>query len=426
MVRAETMAGIHEPDPFGHFTIPRSAKGPGCNLQFTVATLLLAAALVTTRQSAATEYIFATFTGDAAANEKLSIYTSPDGLNFKLLSNTGFAGPTGVLRDPTIMRHSDGNYYVAYTTASWTTTSTSFAIASSSDLINWTYLTTISAGVAGVHDTWAPEWFKDSDGSINLIVNIDTLGTDSDFQSYVFTATDGTLTTWSGPTPIGIGPNYIDTFVVKNDGAYHAFAKNETTKYIEHATATSLTGPWTWTDTGNWAGWGSGKEGPALVQLDDGQWRLFMDCYTSCGYLYATGTNLTSWTATALVPGGLSGVVRHGTVLKDDSFAGTASDAGIDAGENGGTSTGLVGGAAGFTTVSNGGTTSASDTKPTESGNNCGCRVQKQSAPITMFCHLGLCALILACQKSRRDLRISARSLRQSRYSSDHHSRFSR
>jgi MYXO-CTERM domain-containing protein len=228
------------------------------------------------------------------------------------------------LRDPTIMKHSDGKYYVAHTTNSWTTTTNNFAIASSSDLVKWTNVVTVEAQVANVKDTWAPEWFKDdSDGSINLIVNIDT--GNSDFRAYKFTATDNTLTKWSAPVTIGIGPNYIDTFIVKVGDTYNAFSKNETTKYIEHATAPSLMGPWTWGGKDDWAGWGSGKEGPALFQLDNGQWRIFLDCYGNCGYLYSTSTDLKTWSSTAEVPKGLSGVVRHGTVLREDDTA----DAGV-------------------------------------------------------------------------------------------------
>jgi hypothetical protein len=281
--------------------------------------------------AAATRYVFAVFKGDAVADEKLSVYTSTDGLNFRLLANTGYGGPTGVLRDPTIMKHSDGKYYIAHTTNSWTTTSNNFAIASSTDLVTWTHLVTVDAQVANVQHTWAPEWFKDSDGSINIIVSIDT--NTAAFRPYKFTAMDGTLTRWGAPTPIGIQPNYIDTFIVRIGGTYHAIAKNETTKYIEHATAPSLTGPWTWVGTGDWAGWGSGKEGPALFQLDSGQWRLFLDCYSGCGYLYTdnnsgTGGDFATWSSTRTVPGGLSGVVRHGTVLReDDAVDGGAPDA---------------------------------------------------------------------------------------------------
>ncbi|MET0791349.1 MAG: glycoside hydrolase family 43 protein [Polyangiaceae bacterium] len=301
--------------------------------------LALSSWLVTGTAFAASRYVFVTFKGDAAADEKLSVYTSQNGLDFTLLSNTGYAGPTGVLRDPSITKHSDGKYYIAYTLQSWTTNSASFAIASSPDLKNWTFQAEIPAQVSGVKDTWAPEWFKDTDGSVHLIVNIDTLGNDSDFRSYLFTATDDTLTKWSAPKLLGIGPNYIDTFVVKVGAQYHAFTKNETSKFIEHATAATLTGPWTFVGTGNWAGWGSGKEGPGLFQLENGRWRVFMDCYGGCGFLQATSTDLTTWSATSVVPGGLSGVVRHGTVLREDT-----GGAGGMTGGSGGTS-GATGGA---------------------------------------------------------------------------------
>jgi len=90
-----------------------------------------------------------------------------------------------------------------------------------------------------------------------VIANIDTGNQLPDFQPYVFTALDSTLTAWSGPTALGIGADYIDTYVAKLGTAYHAFIKSETTRYLEHATAPSLTGPWTFVGKDNWAGWGS-------------------------------------------------------------------------------------------------------------------------------------------------------------------------
>jgi hypothetical protein len=273
----------------------------------------------------ATRYVFTTFRGDAAADEKLSVYTSSNGLDFELLSNTGYAGPTGVLRDPSILKHTDGKYYVAYTLQSWTTASMSFGIATSTDLESWTFLVEVPAGVSGEHFTWAPEWFKDTDG-VHLIVNIDEGS--SQFRAYDFKATSADLKSWDAPVTLGIGPNNIDTFVVKSGATYHAFSKNETTKYIEHATASSFHGPWTWVGKNDWAGWGSGKEGIALFQLDDGTWRMFLDCYGGCGFLYADSDDLDVWTATKTVPGGLSGTVRHGTVLRDELGIGGMSGGG--------------------------------------------------------------------------------------------------
>ena len=308
-------------------------------LSFAIALFAMAITASATRTAnAATRYVFATFLGDDASKQKLSLYTSKNGLDFTLLSNTGYAGPTGVLRDPSIMKHTDGLYYIAYTIKSWTTTSSAFAIASSPDLKTWTFRTEVPAQVTGVKDTWAPEWFKDTDGRIHLIVSIDTDSTQ--FKSYLYTASDDTLSKWEAPTPLGIGPNYIDTFVVKVGAEYHAFTKNETSKFIEHATASALTGPWTFVGKGDWAGWGSGKEGPALVQLDSGQWRLLMDCYGNCGFLHATSTDLNTWSATSTVPG-LSGVARHGTVLREDDAlggGGGASGANHGGASNGGSS----------------------------------------------------------------------------------------
>ncbi len=266
-------------------------------------------------------FIFSTFLGDGGSQQKLSIYTSDNGLDFSLLSHTGYGGRTKVLRDPTIMKYSDGKYYVAYTVQSWTTSSKTFGIASSEDLIHWEFLTEVESGISNTHYTWAPEWFVDTDG-VHLIVSISSFDDKAGFRAYDFHAISADLTTWSGPNEIGIGPNYIDTVIVKDKDVYHAFAKNETTKYIEHATGPSLTGPWEWVGTDDWAGWGSGKEGISVFKLDDGTWRMFLDCYLKCGFLYASSENLFDWTATEVVPGDLTGVVRHGTVFREEEIAG--------------------------------------------------------------------------------------------------------
>jgi MYXO-CTERM domain-containing protein len=273
------------------------------------------------RRAGATTYIFATFKGDDAAGMKLSIYTSADSTNFTLLSDTGFGGNTNYIRDPSIMKYTDGKYYVAYTdpmTASCCNPEDHFGIAVSSDLIHWTDFTTVKAGVPAVSRTWAPEWFVEGDGTIKIIANIDTGNQLPDFQPYVFTALDSTLKSWSGPTALGIGADYIDTYVAKLGNTYHAFIKSETTRYLEHATASSLTGPWTFVGKDNWAGWGSGMEGPAIVQLDDGTYKMYVDPQsggTPCQYM--TSSDLNKWSARASIPGTAGTTIRHGTVIRD-------------------------------------------------------------------------------------------------------------
>ncbi|PPQ74298.1 hypothetical protein CVT24_001334 [Panaeolus cyanescens] len=179
----------------------------------------------------------------------------------------------------------DGLYYIAYTT-NWS--GNNFAIASSSNLQTWTLKATISTSSSVINpvNTWAPEFFKDpKTGKINIIVSLST-GSYGPFLPYAFTALDSTLIRWSGPTVLsGIsnaGLGYIDTFPVYYNNQYHIFAKAETNgkKTIEHAVASSLTGPYSFVQTGNFAGWGQ-AEGPCITILPNGRFRLFADGYSS-------------------------------------------------------------------------------------------------------------------------------------------------
>lgn len=263
-------------------------------------------------------YIFSTFNDAWDGNTSLLIYTSKDALNFSLLTDTKYFGASGSLRDPSIMKYSDGKYYVAYTTppdAGCCGPESSFSLAVSSDLEHWTTLTTVASGIADVKNTWAPEFYADSDGTIHLLVNVSTSAAKS-FQTYKYTALDAALRSWSGPTAIGIGPNYIDTFIVKIGSTYHAFTKNETTTYIEHATASNLMGPWTFVGKDDWAGWGAHREGPSLIRRPDGTWRIFVDGYSSQDrMMYSESSdNFASWTPLKGLPT-IGNSVSHGTVL---------------------------------------------------------------------------------------------------------------
>ncbi|MET8154079.1 glycoside hydrolase family 43 protein [Actinoplanes sp. NPDC049668] len=267
----------------------------------------------------APHYLMTAFTNSSESN--MYVYDSSNATDYSLIRANAFTPPSGLIRDPSVMRHTDGYYYIVYTT-NWTGNTIGFA--RSADHVNWTFLRNVTVGLNGsTGSTWAPEWFKDTDGSIHVIFSASTAGTAGQFQPYRITATSADLSTWSARAAIGIPANHIDTFVVRSGGTYHAFVKNETTKYIEHATASSLTGPWTFTGTGNWAGWGSGLEGPALVQLPSGAWRLYFDQYGAGRYYYADSTNLNTWSAKTELPG-LSGTVRHFTVLRENVGDSTA------------------------------------------------------------------------------------------------------
>ena len=172
--------------------------------------------------SAATTLVYATFKGDAVADEELWLYQSTNGgTSYSVLADTNFHGPTGVLRDPSILK-SGGTYYVAYTVQSWTTNSTYFNIASSTNLTTWRNIASINSGIANTKFTWAPEFYVEG-GIVRLITSVAASTCSACFRPYVYTAQNAALTSWSGPAQTwGLGTNHIDTFVVKSGSTWHA------------------------------------------------------------------------------------------------------------------------------------------------------------------------------------------------------------
>lgn len=270
----------------------------------------------------------------------MDVYQSGDGTDFQLLREAAYRPPAGRVRDPSIFRNSDGRYYLTYKTAN----GANLGFARSDDLLTWTHLRDHPvplccafmpgtgdgkgpvnpfgiSGSAGFRDgpslspfvtkAWAPEWFVD-DGRVHVVFSLSTGG---GFVPYVITALDSALRTWTPPVPLaGIGADHIDTTVVKAGSLYHAFTKNEHQKVVEHAVAPSLTGPYSFVPPGDW---GSFVEGPALVQLPSGDWRIYLDAYTERKYVYSDSSDgLATWSPVRELPG-LSGAVRHFGVLRE-------------------------------------------------------------------------------------------------------------
>ncbi|MFD5074585.1 family 43 glycosylhydrolase [Streptomyces sp. NPDC058371] len=263
--------------------------------------------------AAVNRYTMTAFTNSSESN--MYVYESADATTYKLLKGPAYTPPTGLIRDPSILKYTDGYYYIVYTT-NWTGNTIGFA--RSRDRVNWTFLRNYTIPMAGLDRTWAPEWFVDEDGSVSIIVSLTTNDL-TDFAPHLLRATRADLSAWAPPVVLrGIhNSNYIDTFVVRDGGKYHAFCKQETTKYIEYASAPALTGPYTFQGRGDWAGFGSWNEGQALVRLDDGGWRIYFDAYRDGTYYYCDSHDgFRTWSPRRQLPG-LSGFARHFTVLKE-------------------------------------------------------------------------------------------------------------
>jgi hypothetical protein len=260
-------------------------------------------------------YVFATFTGDGATDMLLRIYTSLDAVNYKLYSETGYGGPTGSLRDPSIMKYSDGKYYLVFTAPPYNkpyANQNFVGLAWSADLQTWHTMPNVSTtGIPGVKLSWAPEWVVDGSGIPSFTVNCSC--TSSDLRPYLYTATSSDLASWSGPVDIGIGSMHLDTQVLKVGDTWHCFTKSS---LLQHATASSITGPWTWLpDRSDWAN----LEGPCAVQLTDGSWVMYVDPMYDVAQ-YMTGSDINTWSPLIYLPGPGISIVKHGTVIRDDAF----------------------------------------------------------------------------------------------------------
>ena len=90
--------------------------------------------------------------------------------------------------------------------------------------------------------------------------------------------------------------NTIDPYVIEYGGVWYCLYKNDSTKYIGLASGPSNIGPWTTLASGDWAGWGIGREGPQILWLGD-RWRLYCDNYGGAGVSYSDCTDVNFWAA---------------------------------------------------------------------------------------------------------------------------------
>lgn len=268
-------------------------------------------------QRVPSRYTMTVFRADS--DTTLSVYESVDGTLFTPVAEHAYTPPTGLVRDPSVLSHTDGWYYLTYTMAG---DATSIGLARSRDRISWTAMAPVPMLVlGGLEGAWAPAWYVDAAGRVGIVVSL-TWG--HGFTPHLLVPLGAGLSAWTPPIPLlGLSPGgpdslgYIDTELVRLGGRVYAFVKNEDTKLVELAVADNPLGPYSFVAKGDWAGWGGPREGQSVVTLPDGGHRIYLDAYTEGRYLYSDSYDgFRTWSAPTELPG-LSGVVRHGTVLAE-------------------------------------------------------------------------------------------------------------
>ena len=272
-------------------------------------------------------YMFSYFVGNG--EDGLHLAYSTDGFQWTALADgksflTPTAGEDKLMRDPCIIRGKDGKFHMVWT-VSWNEKGLGYA--SSDDLINWTEqrFIPVMAHEENARNTWAPEVFYDDSEDLYLIYWSSTISgmypeTQSEEENaynhrqYYVTTKD--FETFS-ETNLFYEPgfNVIDGTVIKEDGTYVLFVKDETRepaqKNIRIARSDKLTGTYGAAGppiTGDyWA------EGPTVAKID-GQWIVYFDKYINHEMGAVSSADLENWTDISekiTFPEG----TRHGTVF---------------------------------------------------------------------------------------------------------------
>ena len=291
-----------------------------------------------------TDYFFAYFVGQNAANqEQIYFSASQDGLNWKDLNDnkpylTSILGEKGV-RDPFILRSHEGDkfYLIAtdlsiYYNGDWgraqTAGSNSLMVWESTDLVNWSEqrMIEVSADI-GAGCTWAPEATYDEETGEYVVYWASKTPDDNYSKQRIWYAKTRDFYSFTeAQVMIDNADTTIDTTILKENGWYYRYSKNEKNKNIIaektqtllHSDAVAISTPV--------LGSQGGVEGPSIfkfneddVEKNGAKYCLLLDNYGGGGYYPMVSNNLdgdfTRLTSGYKLPGG-GKTPRHGTPMR--------------------------------------------------------------------------------------------------------------
>ncbi len=301
---------------------------------------LLASLLLAAVSCAAADggYLLATFGGAPnAPDEQIYFNLSRDGRTWTsvspakpvLVSEIGTKGA----RDPFLIRSLDGKKtYLIATDLSirrqpgWrravTDGSRSILVWESADLVNWSAprLVKVAADDAGC--AWAPEAIYDADSGDFLVYWASTNAGDDFRKHRIWAARTKDFVTFGEPfVYLERDHSVIDTTLVRENGRFYRFTKNESRRTIFLETSAKLLGPWT--DVSGFSLQNAvGYEGPACYALQapadgrPGTWSLLLDHYaTGTGYAAFVTHDLAGGKFAPAADITFSAKTPHGSVL---------------------------------------------------------------------------------------------------------------
>ena len=268
--------------------------------------LLLATLAATTALTLAAGnegFLFVTFKGEAnRMTEQIYFAVSPDGRRWDDLNGSepllvSKLGEKGV-RDPYIFRSHDGaKFYLIATDLSMAlnhdwgraqkSASKSIVVWESPDLVKWSEPRLVKIAPDDAGCTWAPQAIYDEDAGDYMVYWASKTGSDNFTKQRIWASHTQDFQTFSAPTIYIERPSdIIDTDIVRENGTYYRFSKDETTKAITMETGTKLAGPWEDVKEFSLASL-KGYEGPACFPIQPAAagkpatWCLLLDQYSN-------------------------------------------------------------------------------------------------------------------------------------------------
>jgi hypothetical protein len=205
-------------------------------------------------------YLFATFKGEQTPlSEQIYFVTSRDGRQWQALNDAkpvlvSTLGEKGV-RDPYLIRTPDGKkLYLIATDLSinlnhnWTRAqragSKSIVIWNSTNLVNWSTPRLVKVAPDDAGCTWAPEAVFDEDRKEYLTFWASKTASDDFNKHRIWAAWTKDFVAFSKPFVYIEKPwTLIDTTIVRENGHYYRFSKDEQYKAITMEVSTNLMGP---------------------------------------------------------------------------------------------------------------------------------------------------------------------------------------
>ena len=263
--------------------------------------LLLTALCAATAGAADGGFLFVTFKGEQTPmSEQIYFAASEDGRKWEALNDSqpvlvSALGEQGV-RDPYLLRAADGKkFYLLATDLSinlnhdWTRAQTaaskSIVIWESTNLVNWSAPRLVKVAPDDAGCTWAPEAVYDADKKEYLVFWASKTKRDNFGKQRIWAAWTKDFVTFGQPFIYLEKPQHIiDTDIVRENGNYYRFSKDEQFKAITMEVSTNLMGPWR--DVTNFSlAKMQGYEGPECYQIKPAAagkpatWCLILDHY---------------------------------------------------------------------------------------------------------------------------------------------------